>query len=100
MTGFEFEERQDDRKGTNRSAPIKKCDTCGGDRFVTVRLRSTQTSPWMEEHGIRATANAFHEEVAACPKCNHTEVEYFRHGRSKFRMMDPATVRQALQLPS
>jgi hypothetical protein len=50
----------------------------------------------MQEHGLKANPNSFHEEVAACPDC-HTNVDasYFTGGR-KFRPMDPAAVREAL----
>jgi ssDNA-binding Zn-finger/Zn-ribbon topoisomerase 1 len=82
---------------TNQHAKATDCPTCGGDKFVTVRLRSQEQTMWMKEHVILPNPNSFHEEVAACPDC-HTNVDasYFTGGR-KFRPMDPAAVRDALR---
>lgn len=79
---FEFEKEQG--KGSNRSAKITECLTCRGDRFVTVRTRMSRNPA------------SVYEEVAACPDCHQIEVEFYRQGTSRFRMMDPATVRQAI----
>lgn len=82
--------------GTNRSASTTDCQTCGGDRFVTVRLRSPEQTAWMNHHGIKASRVSFHEETAPCPDCHPIEVTYYRVDGSRFRTMDPAAVRQAL----
>lgn len=73
--------------GSNRSATVTKCRTCGGDRFVTVSLRSPLNP---------AVKDRFYDEVAPCPSCHPVDVSYFRFDGSRFRMMDPATVRQAI----
>lgn len=86
----------DKSPGTNRSVKPTECSTCGGDRFVTVRLRSPETTIWMQEHGIKANPREFHEEVAPCPDCNPVEVTYWT-GNRKFRSMDPAAAREALR---
>jgi hypothetical protein len=80
---------------TNRHVDTD-CKTCGGDRFVTVRLRPQEQTMWMEEHKISPKQDSRHEEVACCPDCNPLEVSYFVFGR-KFRQMDPAAVRDALR---
>ena len=81
--------------GTNREAKPTSCVTCGGDRFVTVRLRSPEQTAWMNEHGIKANPKEFYEEVAPCPDCNPQEITYYTvNGR--FRSMDAAATRQAL----
>lgn len=95
MTDFEFD--QPKKEGVNLAAKPSRCRTCGGDRYVTARLRSPETTIWMSERNLRASSRSFHEEVAPCPDCHHVEVEYFRHGdKVPFRTMDPASVRQAL----
>jgi hypothetical protein len=80
---------------TNQSVPPTDCRTCGGDRFVTVRLRSPETTIWMTEHGLKANPKEFHEEVAPCPDCHPVEVTYFA-GNRRFRSMDASAARQAL----
>ena len=94
MTGFEFDDTT--APGTNRSAAPTRCTTCGGDRFVTVRLRSPEQTAWMNHHGIKASRVSFHEETAPCPDCHPIEVTYYRVDGSRFRTMDPAAVRAAL----
>lgn len=95
MTGFEFDSTPG--HGTNRAAKPTRCATCEGDRFVVVRLRSPEQTIWMTEHGIKASTTSFNEEVAPCPDCNRSvDVDYFRYDGSKFRGMDPATVRESL----
>ncbi len=86
---FEFDKPSE--TGTNRSMKVTACRTCHGDRFVTVRLRSPSTPT---PTGRDAS---FYEEVAGCPDCNpiHDIEGYFPGGR-KFRVMDPAAVRQAM----
>jgi hypothetical protein len=86
---FEFDKPSE--TGTNRSLKVTECRTCKGDRFVTVRLRSPATPI---PNGRDAS---FYEEVAGCPDCNpiHNIEGYFPGGR-KFRVMDPAAVRQAM----
>jgi hypothetical protein len=82
--------------GTNRSAPIRDCRTCGGDRFVTVRLRSPEQTAWMNEHGLTANRKEFFEEVSPCPNCNSDlVVEYWIPGYH-FRSMDAAQTREAM----
>lgn len=93
MGPFEFEET---KTGTNRTAPIVDCTTCGGDRFVTARLRSPDQTIWMDEHGLKANPREFHEEVAPCPNCNPTEITYYAGGKM-FRSMDAAATREALR---
>ena len=41
------------------------------------------------------TEARFYEEVAPCPDCNAQEIEYWVLGE-KFRVMDPAAVREAM----
>ena len=93
MSASEFESQPG--PGTNRTAAVTDCKTCGGDRFVTVRLRSPQQTMWMKERGIKPATDSFHEEMAGCPDCNPVEVTYYVAGR-KFVSMDPAMTRQAL----
>jgi hypothetical protein len=88
--------------GTNRSAPVKDCKTCGGDRFVTVRLRSPEWTQWMNEnqhpkgHQPHPHRSEFFEEVSPCPSCNaDMVVEYWIPGHH-FRSMDAAQTRQAM----
>ena len=94
---FEFDEPKKKKEGTNRAAAITKCDTCRGDRFVMVRKRPAEQTTWMAERNIQVSGRSMHEEYAACPDCNpiHDIEGYFPGGR-KFRVMDPAAVRQAM----
>jgi hypothetical protein len=87
--------RKNRPQSTNRHVDTD-CATCGGDRFVTVRLRPQEQTMWMKERGIVPSKDSFHEEVACCPDCNPSDVSYFTGGR-KFRQMDPAAVRDALR---
>jgi hypothetical protein len=72
--------------GTNRSAPTKSCATCGGDGFVTVRLRAPEQTLWMSEHDLAPSRLSFHEEVAPCYVCNLA-------GYEQLRTIDPARAR-------
>ena len=74
-------------QAVNRTAQTTACKTCGGDRFVTVRLRPAHNPNSTEEY----------EEVAPCPDCNPVNVDYTRFDGSRFRGMDPAAVREALK---
>jgi hypothetical protein len=97
MTDFGFDEPDQPKSpATNRSAPPTDCRTCGGDRFVTVRLRSPDQTVWMDAHNLRTRPDQFHEEVAPCPDCGPAEILYRRYDGSLFRSMDPAAARQAL----
>lgn len=78
--------------GTNRAAPPTRCRVCGGDRFVTVNLRSPEQTLWMTEHGITANPREFIEEVAPCYECNLAAYETLRGLR-----MDPAKAKQLHQ---
>jgi hypothetical protein len=96
---YEFQEHN---PATNRSAPVRDCQTCGGDRFVTVRLRKPQQTMWMREnqhpkgYQPHVHESEMHEEVAACPSCNaDMVVEYWIPGHH-FRSMDAAQTRQAM----
>ena len=82
---------------TNQAAKPSRCKTCEGDKFVMVRLRSPETTLWMEEHGLKANPASFHEEYAPCPDCNHTVIEYWHHDGTRFRSMDAAAAREALR---
>ncbi len=93
----EFEFGQDKKVGTNQHAKPSQCRTCGGDRFVTVALRSPETTVWMSDHGIHAATDSFHEEVAPCPDCHPTVIEYWHHDGKRFRSMDAAAAREALR---
>lgn len=75
--------------GTNRSAPVTDCATCGGDRFITVRLRSPEQTMWMKDRGIQPSTDSFHEEVAPCYTCNRAAYETL--GR---KVIDPALAEQ------
>lgn len=86
MTDFEFDEPKP--KGTNRAAKVTDCRLCGGDRFVTVRLRSPLNP-------TPARTDTFYEEVSPCPDCNQIEVEYWVLGK-KFTTLDPAITRRLL----
>lgn len=94
---LEESERKNRPHATNRAAPTLECRTCGGDRFVMVRLRSPETTMWMEEHGRKANPKEFYEEYAPCPDCHNIEISYWRHNRTKFTVMDPAAVREAIR---
>jgi hypothetical protein len=93
MSGFEFDTPA--APGLNQHAKLSNCRTCGGDRFVMVRLRSADQSVWMEDHGFKP--NGFHEEYAPCPDCNATTIEYWHHDGTRFRSMDAAAAREALR---
>ena len=56
MTSFEFDRAP--TPGTNRTAAVTDCPTCGGDRFVRVVEREE------DEH---------REVYARCPECNPEE---------------------------
>lgn len=89
----------DDSKPTqsaNRSASVTDCRTCGGDRFVTVRLRSPEQTAWMADRGISPPADRFYEEVAPCPSCNPIEVTYWQADGRQFRSMDAHATRKAM----
>lgn len=90
-----FEKDEKDH-GTNRSAPVTRCDTCGGDRYVTVRLRAPEQTEWMREHNIKPSTTSMYDEVAGCPDCNPQEIVWRRHDGTVFRTLDPAAVRQLL----
>ena len=76
-------------QAVNRTAQTTACKTCGGDRFVTVRLRSPHN---------KEVTDQFYEEVAPCPACHSAiDVSYTRFDGSRFRGMDPAAVREALK---
>lgn len=94
MTDFEFDQEKKD--GVNLAAAPTKCRTCGGDRYVMVRLRSPDTTLWMSEHKLASSSRSFYEEMAPCPDCNAIVVEYWRHDRTLFRSMDAGAARQAL----
>jgi hypothetical protein len=50
----------------------------------------------MSKKGIVPPRDRFYEEVAGCPDCNTIhDLDYFPGGK-KFRLMDPAAVRQAM----
>ena len=83
--------------GTNRHSKASRCHRCHGDKFVLVRLRSPEQTMWMEEHGIRPSKNSFHEEYAGCPDCNPVVVEYWQGTGKRFRSMDAAETRRALE---
>lgn len=53
MTAFEFD--RPSSPGTNRTAAVTECETCGGDRFVQITEREE------DEH---------REVYARCPSCN------------------------------
>jgi hypothetical protein len=85
---FEFDKPSE--TGTNRSLKVTECRTCKGDRFVTVRMRTP------DGRTPKGRDPSFYEEVAGCPDCNPIhDLDYFPGGK-KFRVMDPAAVRQAL----
>lgn len=82
---FEFDEK---KQGTNLGAKITDCRTCGGDRLVTVKLRSPANTD-------RARTDVFYEEMSPCPDCNPIEVSYWVLNR-KFTTLDQATTRRLL----
>lgn len=99
MSPFDMDEVN---PATNRSAPVRDCSTCGGDRYVTVRLRKPQQTMWMSEnqhpkgHQPHVHESEMFEEVAPCPACNaEMVVEYWIPGHH-FRSMDAAQTRQAM----
>ncbi len=81
-------------QSTNRTVNTE-CQTCGGDRFVVVRLRAPSKSAWHLEHGTEPSKTEFYEEMAPCPDCNPIEITYWVEGR-KFRSMDAAEARKAM----
>ena len=93
---LEESERKKKVVSTNRAAHTSGCVTCGGDRFVLVRLRPQKPTAWMLEHNIKPSATEFHEEYAPCPDCG-TPVSYTQFDGRPFRSMDPAAAREALQ---
>lgn len=82
---FEFD--QEKTPGTNRSVRPSRCATCGGDRWIVVRLRSPETTLWMQNHGLNASTTSFHEESAPCYSCN-------RPAYDKIRGMDASLAQQ------
>lgn len=84
---LEESERKRRPQSTNRSVPPSRCATCGGDRWIVVRLRSPETTMWMQDHGIKASTTSFHEETAPCYVCN-------RSAYDKIRGMDAALAEQ------
>lgn len=73
---------------TNRSVSVN-CDTCSGDRFVIVRLRSVGDND--------ITAVNF-EEWAPCPDCNSTaNTSFWRHDGTRFVSPDSAAVREMMR---
>jgi hypothetical protein len=99
MSPFDMD---DVNPATNRSAPVRDCLTCGGDKFVTVRLRKPQMTMWMSEnqhpkgHQPHVHESEMHEEVAPCPSCNaDLVVEYWIPGHH-FRSMDAQQTREAM----
>lgn len=88
--------------GTNRSAPVRDCTTCGGDRFVTVRLRSPETTQWMLDHQHpkghqpKASTREFHEEVAPCPSCAFGVTYDYWVGSQHVTNPSPEWTRQAM----
>ncbi len=85
------------KPGTNRASKPTRCTTCDGDKFVVVRLRSPEQTMLMKEKGITPSRDSFHEEMAPCPSCNPTVIEYWHHDGTRFRSMDAAAAREALQ---
>lgn len=82
------------RQATNLSAPVPRCLTCLGDRFVLVGTRPAVTTIWMRERGIEA--NGAMDEYAPCPECNPVEIEHRRFDGTLFRTLDPGVTRQRL----
>ena len=85
-------EKKDGAEGTNLHAKTTDCQTCGGDRFVTVRLRSPEQTAWMAEKNIRPSRTSFFEEVAPCPDCHRGAYDLYWPGR----IIDPAAAREAI----
>ena len=79
-------------QSTNRPATMTDCQTCGGDRFVLVRLRPQKQTLWMQEHGIEPNPSEMHEEYAPCPDCHNIEIRY-----RGFRQLDAGAVREAIR---
>ena len=73
------------------------CNTCGGDRFVLVALRTPETTDWMNRHGFKAKEDQPIEELAPCPDCNPTaNTSFRRHDGMEVTCPDPARVRQMM----
>lgn len=64
--------------GANRPIKPSRCDTCGGDKWIVVRLPSPVTTLWMQERGLQASTTSFHEESAPCYVCNRTAYDSIR----------------------
>lgn len=82
--------------GTNRSATPTRCELCGGDRYVTVRLRAPEQTAWMRQHGLKPSTVSFHEETAPCPDCHPVEITHWRFDGSLFKTMDAGAARHLL----
>lgn len=83
-------------KATNLHT-VTDCSTCGGDRFVLVRMRTPTRSVWMEEHGIEPNEDAGYEEYAACPDCNLADTSHWSADGTRAAALDPAKVRELIQ---
>jgi hypothetical protein len=70
-----------------------ECQTCGGVKLVLVGYRPAPHLP--PGHNV---PEAGFEEYAPCPDCNHdTDGSFWRVDGTRFRVMDPAEVRQRMQ---
>lgn len=95
---FKFDEEKK-KDGTNLHGK-SDCPTCGGDRFVLVARRPAKASVWMQQHKIVPPDVEGMEEYAACPDCNSkADTSHSRPGGGKkAEALDPATVRERMQL--
>lgn len=74
-------------KTTNAHASPSECQTCDGDRFVVVNLRSA---------GEKGVTGANFEEYAPCPDCNHQDPTFYRFDGTRASPPDPAKVREMM----
>ena len=91
-----FEIEKGSASKTNQHGRATLCTTCGGDRFVVVRTRPVEQTPWMRAKGI-TPPKASIDEYAPCPECHSSlDTHFMRQDGSKFTTPDPEQTRRYL----
>lgn len=88
-------------KPTYREEPSRRagsCPDCDGHKMVLVAYRPARQTIWMEQKKIQPNPNEKgYEEWAPCPSCNlEASADFWRHDGSRFRVMDPGSVRERM----
>lgn len=80
----EVERKREERNRVSAETPVRICPTCGGDKIVVVRLRSSENE------------RAPYEECAPCPDCNPIVVSWWRQNGEHRQTPNPSEVRRLL----